>query len=138
MTDQIISFDTARLAKQKGFHWPCSDCYEVDIEPWYHHTVNSPVDYNGASSLMTGKSSRRVFSAPTQSLLQKWLRDRYKIDIEITVWTDPETKEKFYESDLYSDIVEEETESEEDYPSYEEALESALKEALKLIKNVTE
>lgn len=77
MEDQIISFNTARLAKEKGFSGLCYNYYEVaNGDPWLNHTVNSPVDYNGV------KDTRRIlFSAPTQGLLQKWIREVHGVHV---------------------------------------------------------
>ena len=80
-------------------------------------------------------------SAPTQSLLQKWLRDKYNIDLQpylilcknntIEVKQEKESKEYAYMlfiegilNDNYTIVA---------FNSYEEALEVGLLEALKLI-----
>ncbi len=77
MEEKLINFETARIAKQRGFNAQCHSYYEVNKEAWLHHSVNSPVDYNGV------EDTRHLFSAPTQSLLQKWLRDVHKINVHI-------------------------------------------------------
>ena len=71
----------------------------------------------------------------TQSLLQKWLREEHKIDIQI-LRNKPgynEYKVEIYKTDEYSDhylyfFIK------EGGCTYESALESALKESLKLIQ----
>lgn len=68
-----------------------------------------------------------------QSLVQKWLRDKHDIDIEIEVFKDPETHIKFYEVGIYADFLEEEDDNTQ-YDTYEEALEDAILEALELIQ----
>lgn len=56
MIDQLVSFDTVRLAKEKGFP---KDLVIID-----HVTeVGSFVE------------------SPTQSLLQKWLREKHKLEV---------------------------------------------------------
>lgn len=64
MKEEIISFETAKLAKEKGFDWNVNSHYSYDGEHIYHHFKSD-------------------FRAPTQSLLQKWLRDQHKIHFEI-------------------------------------------------------
>ena len=106
MKEQLISFETAKLAKEKGFN--------IKI---YKNTI----DYE--------------LNPPTQSLLQKWLREVHKIHIEIEIAADEELvniipfiyqisiykqKEGYFPRDFYN--------------TYEEALEEGLLEALKLIK----
>lgn len=77
MEEQLITHHTATLAKARGFNLRCHTYYEVDKEAWLHYSVNSPVDYNSV------KDTRHLFSAPTQSLLQKWLRDVHKIHVHM-------------------------------------------------------
>ena len=56
MTDTLVSFAAAILAKEKGFNEPCSHRYNV-----------------GATSELND------LLAPTQSLLQRWLREKHNI-----------------------------------------------------------
>jgi hypothetical protein len=70
MKEQLISFETAVLAKEKGFKdFTTSFCYHKDKETWCN-TIDVI-------------KSKRVF-APTQSVLQKWLFEVYKINCELT------------------------------------------------------
>ena len=116
MKDTLIEFKTAKLAKEKGFK---SDTYI----PGHRHEGDVG-DFKG-------------FYFPTQSLLQKWLREEYKIDIEIRNLREVEQGIKLYKYG-YISIVESEEKRHKQYntfsETYEEALEIALYEALKLIK----
>lgn len=103
MEEQRILHETARLAREKKFDFP---------------NKSSQNDYQG--------------ERPTQSLLQKWLRDEHKIDIMIEPCTDIDSKEHFYEMTLVYDWSEEDS-SDGSFYSYEDALEDGLLEALKLI-----
>lgn len=73
MTDQLISLETAKLAKEKGFNWNT-----------FYYYISHDTSYARAESFFDWntmyKNSNRT-SAPTQSLLQKWLRDKYNIHI---------------------------------------------------------
>ena len=62
MKEQFISYKTALLAQEKGFDIICGE------ESYFK---------NNASD---GWDSERI-EKPTQSLLQKWLRDKHKIFI---------------------------------------------------------
>lgn len=66
MTDQLISLETAILAKEKGFDWECI---------WMYTDQGEPQNLIGISSYQI-QNRHKWLKAPTQSLLQKWLRDR--------------------------------------------------------------
>ena len=67
-----------------------------------------------------------MFQAPTQSLLQKWLREKYKKHIDINPF--------YYKGDFISwNLRIHNTYYKDKYNSYEEALEIGLQEVLKLI-----
>ena len=74
MEDTKILFETAKLAKEKGFNLLCSAYYAFDDseEEWILLGENSPSFINNRET---------HFAAPTQSLLQKWLREKHNIHI---------------------------------------------------------
>lgn len=126
MKEQVITFETAKLAKEKGFNlnYPI-ECYNEDGSICLH--------YNAFSERITGKPRPEVlYSAPTQSLLQKWLREVHKIIVEVN-YTDCE----FWQWVIFCKHLEvyycgtNETDNVD--LNREEALEIGLKEALKLI-----
>ena len=142
MEDTRITFETAKLAKEKGFNEREHYFYKVksenDIElygctkkqlvgfkgytPIYHKVR----DYHTNKEKLNAKLYR--CSAPTQSLLAKWLREEHNIhliaykniNIDGYYWC-------FITTDGITNI--------NSYKTYEEALEAGLQEALKLIKN---
>jgi hypothetical protein len=74
MQEVKISFSTAVLAKKKGFELPCRD--------WYNFSgllIKDSQTYEYPSNDKRFPS----YSAPTQALLQKWLRDEHKIHAEV-------------------------------------------------------
>jgi len=106
MKEQLISFETAKLAREKGFPFNGSSIYKV---------VNILQD-SLFGTLLT-----------SQSLLQKWLREKHNIHIIIR----PGFGDPFW----YDYIIEPQTfVAESSFNSYEEALEEALQKALNLIK----
>ena len=142
MKEELISFETAKLAKEKGFDLKCIENYDPEgiIQPWdsLEDVVGNYSDideylYHNNSSL-----GKNYVSAPTQSLLQKWLREEY--NIHITVWLEDSSGKDFICS--YGDsssmdqalIHDENTEELMHFTTYELALEKGLQEALKLIK----
>ena len=120
LKEKLISFETAKLAKEKGFH------------------ISSRGEGMGKRVFINGELVNTIFSskdhihAPTQSLLQKWLREVHNVSIKI---------DDFYTySGVRFDYNICKLGSQEDNPvgifeTYEEALEIGLQEALKLIKN---
>lgn len=118
MVDKLISLETAKLAKEKGFDELCAHTYADD---------NFVTNY-------------KWLSAPTQSLLQKWLREKYYIHIYVVPYGDTVswilanigyTNRKTDEYRLISLIKDKYDKIK--FKSYEEAVEIALQEALKLI-----
>ena len=78
MTDELIQFETAKLAKEKGFDLmhECKDGFHPDTGE-----VLSPTFWDYVLG------DKRLVGRPTQSLLQKWLREVHELDIEIEcVW----------------------------------------------------
>lgn len=132
MEDKLIEYSTAKLAKEKGF--------VVEKYPYY----TSP------DSIITHSITKCLiphYYAATQSLLQKWLREKYKTDITIIVNYNQHKQIKTYRCGIVyikqlSDRQLIETffirpEGEKflfiEFSTYEEALEIGLQEALKLI-----
>jgi len=154
MKDEIVSFETAKLAKENEFKLPCHSYYFEDgefkeyvIEDTYgyygsEYTVKLEELYNNWNDkMLTNKSGNRCFgckkghgyfetySAPTQSLLQKWLREEHNISISIeTSYQGGSFLYEIYIWKEYKDIP-----IVRCYRKYEHALERGLKEALKLL-----
>jgi|688.fasta_scaffold1560923_1 hypothetical protein len=128
MQEELITFETAKLAKEKGFD---EICY------YLHHPLYGVVDnskYHKNSKLnVSDKDKTEYVTAPTQSLLQKWLREVHNIhpeihNLSIKWWLNL----KEIDSDNAALFIS------DNYNSYEEALEIGLQEALKLIEIVKE
>lgn len=78
--EQYVSFEVSKLLKEKGFDWECDSWtaeYTTGVEL---HTGMERRNYNDDNvSLYDG-----LFSAPTQQLAMRWLREVHKIDISVT------------------------------------------------------
>lgn len=68
LRDELISFETAKLAKEKGF--------DVECERYFDETGGMWTYNNWGDGLRDG-----AYWRPTQSLLQKWLREKYNIEV---------------------------------------------------------
>lgn len=118
MKDELVGIEVARLAKEKGFNIPQVKGYYTHGDTQLVLWVDSE-DYNNQKDFLG--------YAPTQSLLQRWLREVHNIHIEASLsWG----LKYFFK--VYQGIADKYTT--EDSLSYEEGLETALQEALKLIK----
>lgn len=139
MKDELVSFETAKLAKEKGFDEPCSHYYVLDFQNFKAdgvlHKTGLPNDYDSNNILQFVKRTNQphLSGAPTQSLLQRWLREEHEIFIEVT-FVDSATNDWFGRvcaRDIMSPVFEAHTT--EEHKTYEDALEEGLLEALKLL-----
>lgn len=122
MKEQLVSFETAKLAKEKGFEESCEKL-------WANYYSGEPLNkwkLIDEVSDITGIAFME-WKAPTQALLQRWLREEHSLDIEIRKWSIGYCFLLFVD---YDPIGDESTGNK----TYEEALEKGLFEALKLIK----
>jgi len=131
MKEELITYETAVLAKEKGFDIPCSNgwsrCPNLDI-----------LLYNDAMV-------PHILEQPTQALLTKWLREKQNIDIIVqperySDGTNYCTQALMFDhknGDSSENFVVDGTylfNDNNEYPTYELAVEKALYEGLKLIK----
>ena len=112
--EELISFETAKLAKEKGFKKLCDFSYDDD-------------------GILTGNCEQSYnYVASTQSLLQKWLREKHHLIIIIAYQYE-------HDSTPYSYWIYKEFQSlpinqwVNDLNTYEEALEAGLQKALSCI-----
>lgn len=75
MTEQLISFETAKLAKEKGFNIP-SYVYQQDGR--YIPTIT-----NIGRDIIEDARDKYTY-APTQSLLQRWVWETHSIWVQST------------------------------------------------------
>lgn len=79
MKEAYVSFETAKLLKEKGFDWKCSAWYAKYDTGVELHTDIERRDYNSDTvSLYDG-----LISAPTLQMACRWLREEHKIHISI-------------------------------------------------------
>ena len=83
MEEQLISFDTAKLAKEKGFNIPCENFYIEYIDDDVADLFNYEEQRGSGYAELYRNNQEFKYSAPTQSLLQKWLREVHSIHIEV-------------------------------------------------------
>lgn len=76
ITKDYVSFETAKLLKDKGFDEPCTHFYEFDKKLY-----NDMGDYfpSGMRNSDFDKKSTRAMSAPTYKMVIKWLIEVHHI-----------------------------------------------------------
>jgi hypothetical protein len=140
MEEQLITFETAKLAKEKGF----------DINTYsqcWVKTLDGAIIHNSERrNIAEHERCEQYLLQPTQSLLQKWLREKYNCFVTIT--------QEFYmdginflwqvliydknNEDCSGDYLSPKSSSlygdNGTYKAYEDALEDGLKHALGKIK----
>lgn len=134
MEEQIITFNVAVLAKEKGFNIPtlygCNN--KGELQQYFTYQSYAPGE---PEVWISDFIQNWDYQLPTQSLLQKWLREKHNIHIIVnptitTNWTSALCNLGNEKIELKEGIIFDSL----DYSSYEGALEQGLYEALKLIK----
>jgi hypothetical protein len=133
MRDDVILFETAKLARDKGFKVPCDGRYF-----WEHKwqlSLKGAVKCSNDSDIKD--RSKVSYCAPTQSLIQKWLRDEFKIYVTISSLEDGEAILFDYAIKQKSPIFgfSNIRVNSDEFKTYEEALETGIEKALNLIKS---
>ncbi|MCI4437670.1 MAG: hypothetical protein JHC33_12760 [Ignisphaera sp.] len=158
MEEQLITFETAKLAKEKGFRMfkdsfksTLIDSRNYDVQRYSFYRVikeeqmlnlNVGTNSSNINGLLESYDDKdfivqKNYFAPTQSLLQKWLREVHNIDVFINrdgmfrkesycIFIHDNIKDISRLRPLDNDVF-------SGYFTYEEALEVGLQEALKLI-----
>jgi translation elongation factor EF-Ts len=133
MKEQIIEYSTAKLAKDKGFG---------NVKPYKlrRDYYNHKGELNGDVTEMVkaicenrDTSEFDTIDAPTQSLLQRWLREDHGIGVIVDVDVTLSWKYKIFSMHPESSYTGDWILSIYMYGWYEEALEKGLVQALELL-----
>lgn len=131
MKEELISLETAKLAKERFFEIPTFYYYfEGELMRHGQDSFNHP--YLQKDVNRGGNLNDDTCNVPTQSLLQKWLREVPEWPVEIIVEPFLSKSPRQYVVHLWTRGVNRYT-PEVLFNTYEAALEAGLKEALKLI-----
>lgn len=85
ITEDYVSYEVAKLLREKGFNEPCYTCYlNKELSHYDYVSTNFELIEN-------------VISAPTHQMVMKWLREVYNIVISIfpTIETDMIVREDY-------------------------------------------
>ena len=120
MEEQLVSLEVARLLEEKRFCNGSAYCYD-NFKQELHRNGNDSIYINGLEE--------DYIEVPTQSLVQKWLRETKEtiVIVDYNMVYPGKWNYKYWSGKCVF------VASEKYYDTYEEALEEGLKEALKLI-----
>lgn len=126
MVEELVTLETAKLLKEKGFDWNCERTISCG-------KIVRRYDCPQGISCCTEIDGELVeFLCPTLYVAQKWLRESKNLHIEISYMYGD-----YWIYDILTiprhDLVGLSDRPLEHYKSYEEALEAGIQEALKLI-----
>ena len=146
MKEQLVCFQVAKLAKEKGFneksiygYTKYEELMTIDRSE-ASYFAGASIDYKNSELESYNKPYLEcnddtyvcIYTAPAQSLLAKWLREEHRIDIIVKPWSGNSVNTKTYAADVcvfgtpkYLKLQKTDV--------YEHALEIGLQEALKLI-----
>lgn len=146
MEDERITLETAKLLKKTKFDLMVHGCYTEYLKT---HKSDNPsfrmkkgeIEFDAAWIInhKGGDLSNENYinyAAPTQSLLQKWLREKFNIQVYAHSNTIGEIRGEFPKYKDYVGYVNGMSVNDardEEYQTYEEALEFALQKALTML-----
>ena len=116
ITEDYVSFETAKLLKERGFDCECHRYF------WIAKDGNAILDYS--YSEMDSNADMLYYSAPTLQMAMKWLREVHKIFIRVI-----QSHIEYCACEIYYGIVNYYNFI-ESFASYEEACEAAIKYCL--------
>ena len=122
ITEDYVSFETAKLLKEKGFDEPCECFYDTE-----HNDISIVNGWMDTSNSLLEEREFLCYSAPTLQMAMKWLREVHSLWCEIS-WEEKglwcmEVISHMDEEFIPDSIVHE-------IKSYEEACEAAIKYCL--------
>ena len=123
MKEPLIEFKSAKLAKEKGFNWPTDNYYMGSGNAF---SLSHSEDHNNP------EITKEKYSRPTQSLLQKWIREVHNIEI-FTKWFNRDNESGYFTMVFYK-LDGTLFHTTDKLKSFEMSLEIGLMEALNCIK----
>ena len=123
-TEDYVSFELAKLLKEKGFDVPIWTRYESSNEVIFGDKYN------------WNDSSKGQISAPTHQMAMKWLREVHKIYIDISTTYSEEEKTMHYIWQIFNSEYDGIGDCEIFYGKYEDACETSIKYCLENLENL--
>lgn len=119
ITEDYVSFETAKLLKEKGFY---QDFYNSFIPVWHYNGNNKVLSFTEDDSYPS--ETQEWYSAPTLQMAMKWLREVHNLALNVCyllgMWS-----YSVYRIDVNSSGF-----NSEDFDTYEEACEAGIRYCL--------
>lgn len=128
ITEDYVSFETAKLLKEKGFDEGCSFVVNIiskGVMPVSWPTTNSDIEDEKAC----------LIALPTLQMAMKWLREVHKLHISVEIGFDVDNSQYFFYIPSVCRFSNKSGEyqtpfGEKEFDTYEEACEAAIKYCL--------
>lgn len=135
MKEKLISLETAKLAKKKGFNLKSPAFYGCDNPVFGNKNKLMICEWVHSNELgqIESQEGTMVYSAPTQTMLQKWLLTEHNMQVYVVSHT-INMKGKWRDWVGYVDNVAINDARDQEYQTNEDALEYALQYALYKLK----
>lgn len=78
MKEDYVSFEIAKLLKEKGFDCPTQYHYCVPDDKYLHECLTR--------KRLKNSELEKGYSTPTLQMAMKWLREKYNIHIEVEIY----------------------------------------------------
>lgn len=135
-TEDYVSFETAKLLKEKGFDGFCNRYYQTDKEDvngeyamfMFASDLESFCTVTNSLLNKYADKNQEIISAPTLQMVMKWLRDIHGLFIHIDVIREASCWTADIQ-DIKNDVAVYPVK--EEFPGYEEACGAAIKYCLK-------
>lgn len=139
--DKLVSVEVAMLAHKAGYPGNSPECYAIEEGGSLDATIID--EWSG----LIAEGWNYLCDRPTQSVLQKWIREEHKITVESNFLPNIQKYRCLYKpqniipKDFKRDgksykeyhLAVDQYYGKDSYETYEEALETGLREALKII-----
>lgn len=112
--EDYVSFETAKLLKRNGFGVKSLAVY------------NSEGDFIDKLYRFDGQLLKNCILAPTQQMALKWIRENFKIYIDITSAFDSKGINVIFKYMSFNDEMDIVAKSDYQFPTYEEAVENSI------------
>lgn len=81
ITEDYVSFETAKLLKEKGFDAKCNRYYNAQYEVARTVSDTFAMNFND-ETLVRGLMMEGAYSIPTQQMAMRWLREVHNLNVE--------------------------------------------------------
>lgn len=128
ITEDYVSFETAKLLKEKEFDEATNRYYNAQYDQI--RTVSDTFMWHwNNEEFVKGVLMEGAIAIPTLQMAMKWLREKYSL--EIYPYHNYDNSKWWYEIIKYpNSVAEYECDKDEELDTYEEACESAIKHCL--------